>query len=62
MNPYQIKNKITGEYITNYTDHSDRKGYIIGSFGIRPDGELVFFEATDGGMEEVKCPNLEVIF
>ena len=57
---YKIKNKITGEFITNYEDHLDREGYNIGTFGIKHDGELTFFESTEGGMDEIKCPHLEV--
>jgi hypothetical protein len=58
---YKIKNKKTGNFISNYEDHSDREGYCIGTFGVRPDGELIFFEATDGGMDEIECPDLEVV-
>lgn len=29
MNPYQIKNKETGEYITNYTDHDEQAEYLL---------------------------------
>jgi hypothetical protein len=57
---YTIFCNETKRFIQDDTDILNREGYILGEYAIRPNGEVVFFECTEGGMETYIKTNVTV--
>jgi hypothetical protein len=57
---YRIWNKRTKRYIEDDVDIENRKNYNLGEYGLKPDGSVVFFESTEGGMDTYIIPAKDV--
>jgi len=58
---YKIWNKKTKRFVQEDTDIDNRKGCDLGEYALSPNGELLFFECTDGGMNVREVKDCDII-